>query len=361
MNWIKENKSLAAVFGVMIVGAIALGAWLFMSYSGYTAKREEWETTTAKIKALESQKLYPDAANAAEKEQRVTEYAEQVNLLRSALLNPAVQQAIKPLSETEFQARLKERVNAVRGSATGNMTLPEDFALGFEEYTGSLPRSADVAAELGLHLDVMEKLVTALVDSGVQSLDGFERAPLPNEKAAPAPKPEPAAPARRNSASRRGGKKALISEETAAEPVLDRYTVKVFLTADQAPFQAVLNSLSDPAKMPHFVVVRLLRVENEQTESPLKETIRSQARSGSTGGDGGVNADGTTASAAAATPSASGAARVIVPPTPLPPDAVTVMGAEMLKVYLEIDYIRFRPAAVEAAAEEQATTAAVAL
>jgi hypothetical protein len=349
MNWIKENKSLAAVFGVMIVGAIALGVWLYSSYAGYTAKREEWDTTHAQIKRLESEKLYPNPANAAEKEQLVTEYAQQVELLRTALLDPSVQQGIKSLSETEFQARLKERVNAVRAAANGNMTLPDNFALGFEEYTGSLPRSADVAAELGLHLDVIEKLVTTLVESGVKSLDGFERAPLPNEKGnPPAPKAAAAAPQKA-----KGGKKPLISEETAAEPVLDRYTVKMFLTADQAPFQAVLNTLSDPAKMPHFVVVRLLRVENEQTESPLKEAIRSQAR-GANSGDGSIP-DG---SSDAPAPSVAGAARVITPPAALPADAVTVMGAELLKVYLEIDYIRFRPAAIEAA--EGQTTAAVA-
>lgn len=355
MNWIKENKSLAAILGVMIVGALALGAWLFMSYSAYTAKREEWDTAVGDIKRLEGERLYPNAENAAEKEKLVTEYSEQVNLLRGALLLPAVQKEIKPLSETEFQALLKDRVNAVRAAATDKMTLPGEFALGFGEYTASLPRSAQVAAELGVHLDVMEKLVTAFIDSGVTSLDSFDRAPLSIEKGEPAPPPQAATPARNNRNNRNNrnakGKKTLITEAAAAEPVLDRYTVKAFLTTDQAPFQAVMNTLSDPAKMPDFLVVRLLRVENEQAEGKLKEEVRSATRPMSVEGE--VDASVPDAAAAA------DGARTITAPTPLPKDAVPIMGEEKLKVYLEIDYVRFRPA-VEEGAEESAPAATAA-
>ena len=44
------------------------------------------------------------------------------------------------------------------------------------------------------------------------------------------------------------------------------------------------------------------------------------------------------------------ASNVIAPPKPLAPDARAIIGAENLKVYLEVDYIRFReaPAADEA-------------
>lgn len=358
MNWIKENKSLAAVLGVMIVGALALGAWLFMSYSSYTSKREEWEQISNDIKRLEGEKLYPNAENAAEKERLVTEYSDQVGLLRTALLLPTVQKEIKPLSETEFQALLKERVNAVRAEAKDKMSLPADFALGFSEYTASLPRSADVAAELGVHLDVMEKLVSTFIDSGVASLDTFERLPLPSEKGE-TQQPQQQAPASvgtgRNRGSRKNdnAKKTLITEEQAAEPVLDRYTVKAFLTTDQAPFQAVINTLSNPAKMPHFVVVRLLRIENEQSEGKLKEEVRSATRQ--TSNENLTSEEGAAPTAAAATTAAG--PRTITPPAPMPKDAVPIMGEEKLKVYLEIDYIRFRPAAQEQAGEKTAATA----
>lgn len=339
MNWIKENKSLAAVFGIMIVGAIALGVVLFLSNSTYSTKKADWETATASLNRLEIQKLYPNAANAREKEAKVTAYANEVNLLRDALLLPSVQQPVKPISETEFQAKLKERVTAVkRAAAAADILLPSEFALGFEDYTGSLPRSPEVAADLSLHLDVLEKLTSVLIDSGVRSIDSFIRLPLPNEKADPVPT-GPAA----SSTTPRGGakKKPLITEAAAAEPVLDRYTTKIMLTTDQAPFQAVLNTLSDPAKTPHFLVVRLLRVENEQSESPLKEEVRSQTRNLETSSVDAASA----VSALSEDPNAATTGKTIVPPAPLPVDAVTIMGNEMLKVYLEVDYIRFRPVA----------------
>lgn len=357
MNWIKENKSLAAVFGVMIVGALALGAWVFMSYSTYTGKREEWNQLSGEIKRLEGEKLYPNKENSDEKERLVTEYSDQVDLLRTALLQPKVQREIKPLSETEFQARLKERVNAVRGAAKDKMTLPAEFALGFSEYTASLPRSADVAAELGVQLDVIENIINTFIESGVTSLDSFERTQLPSERGE-TQQAQPANAANNKAGNRNAGRnnapnnqKKLITEEQAAEPVLDRYTMKAFLTTDQAPFQAVINALSDPAKTSDFVVVRLLRIENEQAEGKLKEEVRSATRNLTSENQPGEESE---------TPAPEGAAagaRTINAPAPLPKDAVPIMGEEKLKVYLEIDYIRFRPAAQDVSGDKAAATA----
>lgn len=331
----------------MIVGVLGLGFFLFQSYSAYTSNKEEWDNTQNELKRVEGAKLYPDADNSKEKEKRVVEYSENVNALRNALLDPAVQQPVKALSETEFQAKLKDRVNAVKKAADAQgIKPPADFALGFGEYTASLPRSAEVAAELGLHLDVMEKLFGALVDSGVKSIEMFERAALPGEKAptpeADATKPKP------NNRPRNQSKKPIITEEAAAAPVLDRYTAKIMFTSDQAPLQSVINTLSDPAKMPHFMVVRMLRIENEQKEGPLKTAVEDMVKQASH------------ETSSSSTSEAAIAQNVIVAPAPLPPDAVTIMGNEMLKVYLEVDYIRFRPSAEEAAgADAQQSTAAV--
>lgn len=348
----KQNKSLAAVFIVMIVGALGLGYLLFDSYSTYASKKGEWDTTQDSLKRVEGAKLYPNEANSKEKEKRVLEYSENVNALRNALLDPGVQQSVKPLTETEFQAKLKDRVNVVKKAADAQgIKPPADFALGFAEYTNSLPRSAEVAAELGLHLDVMEKLFSTLVNSGVKSVEVFERSVLPTEKAPPAVE-EPEKKPRNNNRSNNRAKKPIITEEAAAAPVLDRYTTKVMFTSDQAPLQSVINTLSDPAKMPHFMVVRLLRIENEQQEGPIKSAVEDMVRQISTG-----------MNTSTAAPGAAIAQNVIAPPAPLPPDAVTIMGNEMLKVYLEVDYIRFRPATEEgegqdSAAPKQGTAAA---
>lgn len=352
MNWIKENKSLAAILGVMIAGAIALAALLFMSYTAYNESVEKWKTTSENVKRLKSAKLYPDTTNVAAKEKMVSEYADKVNLLRATLLDSKVQQAVKPISETEFQAKLKERANTVKRLAEGSQVLlPADFALGFDEYTGSLPRTPEVAADLNVHLDVMEKLITALIQSGVKSVDLLERTKLPNEKAVvAAPVVAPKSTKAKN-ANTKNKNKTIITAAAAAEPVLDRYPIKLMVTTDQGPFQNLINALANPSKLPHFLVVRQLRVENEKLDGPLKSEIRISRDTVSTE---------TTAAPAAAPSGAPAGTQVIVPPKASPKDAITIMGEEKLKLYLEVDYIRFRPAAEVEETAAPATTAAVA-
>ncbi len=332
MNWIKENKKLAGILGFMIFGAIGMGVQLFMSYSSYAASVEEFEVSNAQIKSLRSAKLFPDEANVALKEKSATEYADKVDLLRGALLK--IQPQIKPMTEAEFQAKLKERSGAVKKLAEASkIALPggPEFALGFNEYTVSSPKSAEAAAELNIQLDAINSLVLALIESGIKSLDSLERTRLPVENASapnvPAPAPKVVA-----TPKDKKSKKPIITAAAAAEPVLDRYPIKITITTDQSPFQQIVNTLSNPSKMPHFLVIRLLRIENEKQDGPLKDEIKSR------------KSEAPIAPPEPVAPKV-GATATIVAPSPAPQDAVTVMGEEKLKVYMGIDYIRFRPVA----------------
>jgi hypothetical protein len=350
MNWIKENKTLAAILTVMIAGAVGIGAWLYLSYDAYTTSVANWTDTSTSVTRLKSAKLYPNEQNVEAKEKVVSDYADQVGLLRASLLSPRVQKPVTPTSETEFQAKLKDRASAVRRKAEGaQMLLPADFALGFEEYTGSLPRTPEVAAELNVHLDVMESLANVLIDSGVKSLDLLERTKLPTERAAPAP----VAPPKRAPASRSRNKnsktRTIITEAAAAEPVLDRYPIKMMLTLDQGPFQNLMNTLNNPSQMTHFLVTRLLRVENEKQDGPLKSEIRISR-------EGEFSQEGLPAAPAPEPSGAAPGSQVIVAPKPAAADSVTIMGEEKLKVYLEVDYIRFRPVDNTAGEDEAPAT-----
>jgi hypothetical protein len=129
-------------------------------------------------------------------------------------------------------------------------------------------------------------------------------------------------------------KKSIITAAAAAEPVLDRYPLKLTITTDQSPFQQVVNVLSNPSKIPQFLVLRLLRIENEKQEGPLKDEVRSRRNE---------QAQSTEPTAPDTKALAGGA--TIMAPKAAPHDAVTVMGEEKLKAYMEVDYIRFRPEA----------------
>jgi hypothetical protein len=330
----------------MIAGILGLGAWLYLSYASYAESMEKWGQNDTSIAGLKSKKVYPSKENAEAREGEVSAYGEKVDLLRSGLLNEKVQQPVKPMSQTEFQAKLKERATAmVQMAKAADATLPADFALGFADYTNNVPRSAEVAAELGVHLDVMESLVTTVLQSGVKSLDMFERDKLPHEDRPvevkkPAPEKKPA----KSTSKSKKAKKPVITEEQAAEPVLDRYRVKMMLTTDQSPFQTIVNTLCDPVKMPHFLVVRLVRIENERQDGPSRDEIARKKNPE-------VVLD---------QPSEPTAPGGVAAAPKVAPDAVTIMGEEKLKVYLEVDYVRFRAPASAAAEATETTTSSTA-
>lgn len=319
MNWIQHNKPLAGILGVMIAGAIGLGIWFYLSYDEYSTVRDQWTAQASNVASLQSSKVYPSAQNVKVMGERIHDYRDKFAALRKVLLAPNLQQPVKPVTETEFQAKVKDRAIAVKKNADRvGMKLPaNDFALGFEGYATELPPNAALAAELNVHLDVMEKLITTLIVSGVSSLDSITRTKLNGEKnTGKNDTPAPAPPGK-------------IQPAPLAEPVLDRYTITCVFASDQGPLQNVMNALSNPAEMPHFLAVRLIRVENEKLEGASKDEIKNLIKAAPP--------------APADVPKKNGeAATATNAPTPLPPDAVAIMGAEELKVYLEIDYVRFR-------------------
>jgi hypothetical protein len=210
--------------------------------------------------------------------------------------------------------------------------LGAEFALAFDEYAKDVPPNAQVAGELNVQLDVMEKFVTTLIDAHISSLDSLDRTKLPGEKAAKGSAAPPPAPAPPPAGTRPG-----FAVPAGPQQVLDRYTIKAVFTCDQAPLQRLMNALSDPSQTPDFLAVRLMRVENTRQEAPTKEEIKAAI-----------------SSAASATPDAprppdappgeagKPAARTARLAVPAKEDATDVLGAEALKVYLELDYIRFR-------------------
>ena len=108
---------------------------------------------------MENAKIYPSEENVKELDQGIADYRGKFLTLRNVLLDPNLQQPVKPMSETEFQTKLKERSKAVDQKAKeSGVGLPKGFALGFEEYSDKLPLSPESAAELNVQLDVMETL-----------------------------------------------------------------------------------------------------------------------------------------------------------------------------------------------------------
>src|SRR4029077_7058770 len=78
---------------------------------------------------------------------------------------------------------------------TNRVKLPDNFALGFEEYTTGLPNTG-VAPLLGQELTQIQALVDLLIDAHVDGITTFTRKPLADEHgtaATPTPAPTPGA------------------------------------------------------------------------------------------------------------------------------------------------------------------------
>lgn len=339
MDWIRENKTLAAILGLMVFGGIGLAVVLFMAYSGYAESLERHQAISSSLASIKNSKLFPSPENVQAKQAAISQYEDAVGSLGTVLLK--LQNPVKPMSDTDFQARLKARIAEVKSMAEGRTELPKDFAFGFDVYTSSLPRSAEAAAELGDYLAAVDEMVKMFIDSGVASITSLERSELSVEKGAPPPPPP--APPKKDIKARptkaKGAKPAPPPKEIAK--VVERRTVKFSLLTDQGPLQVLINRLASPSQMPFFTVVRLLRIENEKLEGPLRNVPLS------------TQDEPQEAASSPPSPDAAGQAlksTVIEPAKPAKKDSVAVMGQENLKVYLEIDLVRFLEPAPETAA-----------
>ena len=357
MDWIRANKSLAGILGVAVAGALGLGIYLFLTYSAYSESFDSMQTLSSKIAGMEKAKLYPSEANVEKKEEKVSAYEDEVGKLGTVLLTLQKEVTSKPIRDTDFQGKLKQRISEIREKAKGS--LPKDFAFGFNSYTSSLPQP-DATQDLNDYLDGVDAIVTAALDSGSKSIDNLVRSEMAIEKGGggakvkKAPKPAPVKPVTTGKGKKKG-KEKVVKAPVEITKVVERRVVTLDITTDQAPLQTFLNTLASASLMKHFTVVRVLRVENEKQEGPA-------SKSAALTGSGGLNikdknglvtpvpvepeapaADGTTPAPAAPK------VEVITAAKPAPPDAVKVLGGELLKAHLEIDLVRFLEPDSEAA------------
>lgn len=334
MDWIRANKTLAAIMGVFLAAAAGVGFLVVKAWLALGESKERFDTTNNSLASMKSADLYPSPENRDKKKAAVEEYEKQVTTLSKVLLS--LQPEVQPISETDFQAKLKARIAEVRALAGKSTRLPADFALAFPDYTASLPKSAEVASELSDYLDAADAVARALIESKVESVELFERTPLASETGQPA---EPAAPPARQGPAAGKGKGGPARQMAR---LVERRTLTLSLTCDQGALQNVLNRLASPSQMPHFTAVRLLRIENEKNEGPLRSEVAAQINKNTaplveepeSSTEIVISPDGQPA------PAASNP-NVITPAKPGIQDAVGVLGQEKLKVYLEIDLIRF--------------------
>jgi len=257
MNWFSQNRWLGTflvVFGLLVAGALY---FLFSARSSANEALARFQETISEKNRLERLDPFPSEANFRKMKLHLENYGATLNKLKEELKTRVP--SPPPLAPNEFQTRLRQAMVTVSERARANrVKLPDNFALGFDEYTAALPNTA-AAPLLGQELTQIEGLLNLIIDAHVDGISAFVRRPLPEERGAAGATVAPSPAARPTTATN-----AAAGPELIQRGVID-------LTVASAPSagRKVLNQIvSSPQQ---FYVVRTLHVRNEKDKGPAHE------------------------------------------------------------------------------------------
>ena len=295
MNWFRENRWLGTfiiVFGLSVLVALI---FLFSAKSGFETATGQFNDATAERTRLEHLQPFPNEANFQKMKRDIASYGEALNKQKEELKTQML--PVVPLAPNEFQSRLRQAMNETAEKARANkVKLPENFHLGFDEYTAALPDTT-AAPMLGQELAQIQLLMGMLTDARIDSVTSLKRTPIPEEKPVVVLSPN--------------GVRRVTQSETGPK-MLERSVIEVVFTSSPSAARKVLNEIASATQQ--FFIIRTLHVRNEQEKGPARETA------------GAANA-------------AAGAA------APAPPPATSalkfIVGNEHVEVAAHIEIVRF--------------------
>ena len=255
MNWFRANRWLGTfliVFGVCTLLALY---FLISARGGFEEASARFKDAAAERNRLEHLDPFPNETNYRLLKAHLEKYGEALNKLKEEL-KPQVLPST-PLAPNEFQSRLRQAMVTTADKARANrVKLPDNFHLGFDEFTSALPNTA-AAPWLGQELSQIELLMGILIDARVDAVKELKRTPLPLEVA---PAPPTASPA--------PGRKA--ASQTATGPkMLEQGIVDISFASSAPVARKVLNQIAGSSQQ--FYIIRTLQVRNEQDKGPPRE------------------------------------------------------------------------------------------
>lgn len=312
-----NHKTWLTVFGVFALLLIgAAGFYAFSSYGKYSEEMSGWDSSVGTIESLERRVPYPNEENAEALKKSVEGYDASVQELYQSLIS--FQRPLNAaLQGTQFAQLVKKNVQEYREFAkAGGLEIEstEEFQLGFDAYSSSIPAPGLVPV-LDYELEAIDHLLRELVTSGVDTLMSFERDAIPNEP---------------------GG------AEDHDSGVVHKYPVRLRFRSDYESFQKFINSVANDKDF--FYVVRVLKVQNEKVDGPLKTTddgISGQRYVYPDNGEPVSFEDIEVLRQSVATDEEMEAAAREAGYALTQQDARVLMGLEKLEVYMVIDIVRF--------------------
>jgi hypothetical protein len=258
MNWFRENRWLGTF--LIVSGVLALGALYFLWSAKSSADEAAARFAEAASEQNRLQRLdpFPSEPNVRKLKGHIDNYAASLEKLKEQLKTHVLPET--PLAPNEFQGRLRQAMVGVGEKARANrVKLPDNFALGFEEFTAALPNT-EAAPRLGQELAQAEMLVSILIEARVDAITQFQRAvalPLPAAGAV-APVTPALSPGRKPGAAVGPGAK-----------VIEEQAMDVKFAASPSVTRRVFNQIANAPQQ--FYVVRTLHVHNAVDKGPARD------------------------------------------------------------------------------------------
>lgn len=263
MNW--RNPFLITYLSVTVVGAALLGYLVYSSYSHAVDIDTQYNDAVGKLQSLQNRVPFPNKENNAKYVEYTKEYRAEYDKLVARIAT--MQKPLADITPQGFQDMLRSNVSQVLEAAKeNNVTLPDNFYLGFDQYRGALPGDA-AAAPLARELAGIRAIVDQLITLKVREIQGIERNQLPEEGGAVR-----AAPPRANTP----GRPPVGNAPAAGQKVVSASAFTIRFVADQGNTRSALNYI---ANADQFYIIRELAIENSAQEGPKKGEEQTQASS----------------------------------------------------------------------------------
>ena len=248
MNWFHQNRWLGT-FLIAFGAAILLSLiFLWMAQSDFDEANARLNEAASERSRLERLDPFPSEANYRKMKVHLENYGASVDKFKEELKTHAL--AAAPLAPNEFQSRLRQAMLAVSEKArVSKVKVPDNFALGFEEFTTALPNT-NAAPLLGQQLSQVELLMNILCDAHVDAVTALARGVLPPETAA----------------ATTSGKKP---SGTVGPQLVERAIVDLTFTSSPSAARKVLNQIASSNQQ--IFVTRTLHVRNEKEKGPPRE------------------------------------------------------------------------------------------
>jgi hypothetical protein len=256
MNWFRENRWLGTFVIVLAIATLLALYFLLRAKGAFEEASARFKDAAAERNRLEHLNPFPSEANYRKMKGYLADYRAALNELKEEVKTQML--PVTPLAPNEFQSRLRQGMIETAEKARANrVKLPDNFHLGFDEFTAALPNTA-AAPLLGQELAQIELLINYLIDARVDAVTALKRTPLPEEKSAVAGATPTIAP----------GRKPATPVATGSK-MLERRIVDLTFTSSPSVARRVLNQIASTSQQ--FYIIRTLHVRNEHEKGPPRE------------------------------------------------------------------------------------------